>query len=364
MPIEIESPEQLGYDTIDCNLSESSVSDQRLGDLGLAVDVDELVLRYGDHLGDPFLREQVAAGGDDLSADDVLITPGAAGALFFVATSQLEQLDHVVVVRSNYATNIETPLAIGADSSYVDLRFDDGYRLDLDRLASCINGRTRLVSITYPHNPTGTILTVDELQAVIELVEATGATLLVDETYRDLTHGQPLPLAATLTERAVSISSVSKAYGLPGLRVGWAITRDRELGESLLAAKEQVVICGATIDEAIAGQVLADRDRVLPPILERLRAHLDITARWIDGESRMEWVEPGGGAVCFPRIVAEVDIDRFHDVLLTEHRTYVGPGHWFTDDRRHVRIGYGWPTTDELERGLANVSAALDAASR
>src|SRR5271154_2277624 len=118
MPIEVESPEQLGYDTITNNLSESSVSDRRLADLGLDATIDfalGLPLAYGDHLGDPELRAAIAAGGAGLQPDDVLVTPGAAAALFAVATSLLEPGDHAVVVRTNYATNLETPRAIGAD---------------------------------------------------------------------------------------------------------------------------------------------------------------------------------------------------------------------------------------------------------
>src|SRR5438477_1950862 len=100
MPIEVESPEQLGYDTIAYNLSESSVADRRLSDLGLDLDIDEVLLCYGDHLGDPVLREAVAAGGEGVRADDVLVTPGAAGALFGAATALLEPGDHLVVVRT------------------------------------------------------------------------------------------------------------------------------------------------------------------------------------------------------------------------------------------------------------------------
>ena len=151
MPIEVESPEELGYDTITNNLSESSVADRRLRDLGLDLDLDELVLCYGDHLGDPVLREAVAAGGPGLSPEHVLVTPGAATALFCVATSLLDRGDHAIVVRTNYATNIETPRAIGADLDLVDLRYDDGWSLDLDELASRIRpGSTRLISVTPP----------------------------------------------------------------------------------------------------------------------------------------------------------------------------------------------------------------------
>ena len=366
MPIEIESPEQLGYDTIAFNLSESSVADRRLSDLGVDVDVDELVLCYGDHLGDPVLRDAVAAGEDGLRADDVLVTAGAAAALFATATALLEPGDHMVVVRTNYATNLETPRAIGADVDIVDLRFEDGWRLDVERLAAQVQpGRTRLISVTCPHNPTGTLLRESDLHALVECAERAGVVLLVDETYRDLTHGSPLPMAASLSSRAISVSSMSKAYGLPGLRIGWAVCRDASLGELLLAAKEQMVICGATIDEAIAGAVLSERERVLPPILDDARHRLDIVREWLNGDGRFEWVEPAGGVVGLVRFRSdvEVDTDRFYEVLLKEHGTYVGPGHWFEVDDRHFRLGFGWPTTTELDQGLAGLSAAAEAAT-
>src|SRR3954468_5083290 len=180
MPIEVESPEQLGYDTIAYNLSESSVADRRLSDLGVDVDIGALGLRYGDHLGDPVLRDAVAAGGEGLRADDVLVTPGAAAALFATATALLEPGDHVVVVRTNYATNLETPRAIGADVDIVDLAFEDGWRLDVDRIAARVHaGSTRLISVTCPHNPTGTMLDEASLRALIDLAERSGAVCLV-----------------------------------------------------------------------------------------------------------------------------------------------------------------------------------------
>ena len=370
MPIEVESPEQLGYDTITNNLSESSVADRRLSDLGIGGltdgSLDELLLCYGDHLGDPVLRAAVADGGPGLHPDDVLVTPGAAGALFAIATALLEPGSHIVVVRTNYATNLETPRAIGADVDVVDLTFDDGWRIDSERMAERVRpGQTKLISVTCPHNPTGTMLGRADLDALVTLAESSGAVLLVDETYRDLTHADPLPMVATLSERAISVASMSKAYGLPGLRVGWAVCRDRELSETLLAAKEQMVICGATIDEAIAGAVLADRTRVLPPILADVRERLEMVKAWLAGQDTFEWVEPAGGVVGLVRFApsVEVDTDRFYASLLADHGTYVGPGHWFELDDRHFRLGYGWPTSDELSAGLAGLSAAALAAA-
>ena len=199
------------------------------------------------------------------------------------------------------------------------------------------------------------------LGALVEIVERHGeACLLVDETYRELAYDEPLPPVASLSERAIGVSSMSKTYGLPGLRIGWLACRDRELSETLLAAKEQIMICGATIDEEIAGRVLAERERILPPIRDKVARHLAIVRDWIGAQDVFEWVEPAAGVVGFVRVRAEreFDADAFYDRLLSEHGTYVGPGHWFGQDRRGFRLGFAWPETDELERGLAGLSAA------
>ena len=362
MPIEVESPEQLGYDRIRNNLTESSVRDRSLAELG--IEVGDMLLFYGDHAGHQGLREAVAAQCGGAGRDDVLVTAGAAQALFIIATCLLERGDHLVVVRPNYATNIETPRAIGADVSFLDLTFEDRYRVDVDALMALVEPRTRDVSVTVPHNPTGTMMTEEELRALVEAVEQAGCRLLVDETYREMTPGEPLPVAASLSERAVSVSSLSKTYGIPGIRCGWLVSRDRELMETFLAAKEQIGICGSVVDEEIAARAYAQRDEWLPRVNAFIAARLDVVAAWMAGEELMEWVRPRGGCVCFPRIRPEapVDVDEFYRVLNDVHGTYVGPGHWFEQPRRHMRIGFGWPLPDELERGLAAISSSLRAA--
>jgi aspartate/methionine/tyrosine aminotransferase len=365
MPIEVESPEQLGYSTITNNLSESSVADRRLSDLGLDIDVGSLLLCYGDHLGDPLLREAVAAQGDGLAPDHVTVTPGAAAALFCAATALLGPGDHIVVVRTNYATNLETPRAIGADIDVIDLEYSDRWALDIDQVQARVRpGHTKMISVTCPHNPTGALLAEADLRRLADLAGSSGAVLLVDETYRDLTHGERLPMAATLTSRAISVASMSKAYGLPGLRIGWAVTTDPALRETLLAAKEQMVICGPTIDEHIAGRVLANRDRILPPILADVRERLAVMQAWLDAQDVFEWVPPRGGVVGLVRFRdgVAVDTEAFYRHLLASHGTYVGPGHWFEVSDRYFRLGYGWPTPAELRDGLAGLTAAAQKA--
>ena len=359
MPIELESPEELGYDTIRYNLSESSVADRRLGEL--KVQLDDVLLCYGDHRGAPDLRRLIAEPGSNLSPDDVLVTAGAAGALFIIATSLLRKDDHIVVVRPNYATNIETPRAIGADISFIDLTFETGFRLDLAAVEAAIRPETKYLSITYPHNPTGVMLTEAELRAVVDLVERRGIRLLFDETYREMTRGPVLPIAASLSDRVISVSSLSKTYGIPGIRIGWLITRDAGLMETFLAAREQIGISGSMVDEYIGYVALSQRAEWLAFNNARIASAFAIVKDWIAGEPLVEWVEPSGGCVCFPRIVpaAKVDLAAFHERLYRDHGTYVGRGRWFEQDDRHFRIGYAWSTEKELRKGLAAISAAI-----
>lgn len=372
MPIEVESPEETGYGAIACNLAESSVADASLDDLG--VDLRGLLLRYGDHRGLPELRQLIAAdAGRPLRPDatpldpaDVLVTAGAAGALFIVATALLEPGDELVVVRPNYATNLETPRAIGAELRILDLRPEDGWATDPDALAALMTPRTRLVSITNPHNPTGALIPEAALRRIVEIVDAHPvARLLVDETYREMTYGDPLPPAATLSPRVIGVSGMSKTYGLPGIRTGWLATRDADLMTTFLAAKEQIQITGALVDEAIAARALERRAELLPAIRARIATALATTRSWLAAEPRLAWVEPRGGVVSFPWIRAEagIDPDAFHAILAGRHATAVGPGHWFERPRSFFRLGFGWPPPAELAEGLARISRALDDAT-
>ena len=359
MPIEVESPEELGYSRIRNNLSESSISDKKLSDLGLTV--PDLPLQYNDHRGAPALRELIVAGEPGVCARDVLVTAGAAGALFIVATSLLTKDDHLVVVRPNYATNLETPRAIGCAVGFVDLAFEDAFTLDVDRVKAALRPNTKVISITTPHNPTGVTLSGEVLGRLAALAARHGCRLVVDETYRDLCYGELPNLAAALGPHVISVSSLSKAYGIPGIRLGWIVTTDRELQELFLAAKEQISICGSVIHEWIGEKLLERRAEVLRVTLAEMRDRLAEVTRWIASEPLLEWVAPAGGVVCLPRMkeTPPGGTAGFYRRLLEVEGTYVGPGHWFELPDNCFRLGYGWPTRDELRAGLRGISRAL-----
>ncbi len=365
MPIEIEAPEQLGYQKIDCNLTESSYSDFRLKDLEL--DLNELMISYVDHRGHPGLRSLLSKEtGGKVSPDQVLLTSGAAQALFIISTSLLEAGSELIVVRPNYATNLETPRAIVANLRIIDLDFEGGYQTTASLIRAQLTSKTRLVSITVPHNPTGTVISKKDLSEIIEMTGNAGCLLLVDETYREMNFEGVLPHTASLATHVISVASFSKTFGLPGIRVGWLMTQNPEAFEKFFAAKEQIQICGSALDEEIAYQFYSKKNDFLPKIQKNLKDRFGILKAWITEQNHFEWVEPTGGCVAFPRLKApfreQIDPDRFYKILNEKFGTFVGPGHWFEQDRMSMRIGYGWPSEEELERGLRNITAAIQEA--
>jgi aspartate/methionine/tyrosine aminotransferase len=219
---------------------------------------------------------------------------------------------------------------------------------------------TKLVSLTHPNNPTGSKISEDDLKRVIDLVESLDTYLLSDETYREMDLDDPMPPAAIFSPRVISISSMSKCYGLPGIRIGWLATKDRHILDSVLAVREQVSITNNAVSEEVAVHVLNNKDHFLTRSRQRIEQNRNIVSRWMNKQDHVEWVAPEAGVVCFPRIKADVDVEpeQLYRRLAEDYRTFVLPGRCFEMDNRHFRIGFG-AEPDEIETGLANVSNAL-----
>lgn len=359
MPIEIESPEEFGYDKVRYNLSESSMTDLKMSDLQLSL--DDLELSYIAHRGKPEFRHLIAAEYGIQDPDQVLITNGAVGALFIVNTALLTEKDHLIVVRPNYATNIEVPRAIGCSITFIDLTFDEAWRIDPKKIAEAIQPNTRLISITTPHNPTGMVMTEAEIDQIIAIAEQHNIYLLSDETYRDTCFKTPCPLAATKSKQVISVSSLSKAYGLPGLRIGWLITQNEGLMEQFLAAKEMIFINNSALDEAVAYQFYLQKDKIVAGINEKALQNFEVLKAWLLKETNVEAVLPQGGVVCFLRLKKglSMDTEKFYQALLYRYKTMVGPGHWFEMPDTYFRIGFGFTSGEILEKGLLCLSEAI-----
>lgn len=363
MPIEVESPEETGYSTILYNLAESSVRDIYFKDLN--INLEEVIICYGEHRGKTALREEIVRNEIGLVPNDVLVCPSAATSLFIISTTLLSSKDHLIVLRPNYATNIETPRAIGCEITYIDLCFENGFQFDIEQIKNALRPNTRLISITSPHNPTGVVFSDDLIAQIIDLAEDKKMYVLVDETYRYLNFQTKLiPYYAAKSERVISVCSLSKAHGVPGIRTGWLINKNEKLMHDFLAAKEQIIITNSVIDEEIAYHILKQNNSFLAPSHLHIQQNFSVLKNWIENEQHfLKWIKPHAGVVCFPRIKNEynVNLGTFYKKLYEQYKTFVGSGRWFEQDDRNMRIGFGYPTKDELLQGLKNINASIEA---
>jgi aspartate/methionine/tyrosine aminotransferase len=305
---------------------------------------DELRLGYTESPGHPALRAEIAGLYQRLAADDVLVFAGAEEAVFALHNVLLGPGDHAIVVRPAYQSLAEVARAAGAEVSRVELRAEDGWRLDVAEVRAALRPTTRLILVNEPHNPTGSLSDRATFDGLVELAAESGARLIVDEVYRFLEFDAEdrLPAGADALESGVSIGVMSKSFALAGLRIGWVATRDRELLARLAAFKDYTTICSSAPSEILALIALRARDGVLARNRAVITANLPLLdaffGRWA---GTFEWVRPRGGSIGFPRLAADLTIDRFAEDLVRETGVLILPGTVFGDTGNRFRIGFG-----------------------
>jgi aspartate/methionine/tyrosine aminotransferase len=343
---------------IENDIGESAVKFLTVEELG--IDLNQVALRYGHHTGEPNLRECIARQYAGLSAEHIVVTSGASEAIFSLNAALVKPGDHVIVEHPNYPSLYDIPESLGCDVSLYALQYDKHFKPDLEELEALMTAETRMISFTHPNNPTGSMISVAELEALVQFCEDHDVYLLFDETYRDLDFENALPPAATLSPRAISISTMSKCYGLPGIRIGWLAARDPSILDAILTIREQVTITNNALGEAIALHVLSDREKYLNKARQHVEANRKLVTEWIENHAAFEWVAPEAGVVGLPRIKEGIAVDpeTLYRRLAEKYKTFAVPGRCFGLDNRHFRLGFG-ATRDEIRQGLKNLDSAL-----
>jgi len=335
------------------DLGRSDVVACSLADLPGAREALELTGR-NDEGWEPLVRRVASRYG--VAPGQVATATGTSGANFLVCAALLRPGDDVLIERPGYDPLVAVPLMLGANVNRFERRFEEGFRLDIDRVAAALTPRTRLIIVTNPHNPTGVLSSADEVKALGALAERRELFVLADEIYLDAVPGPMPAVAATLSSRIITTASLTKAYGLAGLRCGWALA-DAMLCEEIRRARDLVDGSGSVLAERAAAAAfenlpaLAARARaILVPNFERFRA-------FMAGQRALEWVAPAGGTVAFPRLRGTASADGFAERLLRDFDTAVVPGRFF-EAPAHFRVALGIPG-DVLERGLEAIARAL-----
>jgi aspartate/methionine/tyrosine aminotransferase len=348
------------------DLGESTGPDLRLADLFDADALDDLPLGYGTAAGEPDLRAAIAAA-HGAAPDDVVVTAGGVHAMFLLAFVLCGRSDEAVIATPCFPPARNALAAIGTDIRTLRLSFDNGYRIDPVDLRATLSHRTRLVSLASPQNPSGVAISPATLEQILQLMReiCPEAWLLVDETYREAAYAND-PIAETvlgLGPKVISVASLSKCHGAPGLRIGWAITRDPDLRRQLVVGKFNTIISCPRVDEALALKLVERRAPILAERRRLLDAGLRRTAAWARANTDLvEWVRPDAGALCCVRLrqaaFDEGSVGRFYEAV-AGRGTRVARGDWFGEEARVFRLGFGLLSMAELGDALGALTDAL-----
>ena len=314
-------------------------------------------LGYTETFGAPDVREAIAALFSNRKASEILCFAGASEGIFAANSVILDSDSHAIVVTPNYQSHETLPLVI-CEATGVPLDADDGWSLDIDRVADAIRPNTKLVTINFPHNPSGAILSLDRYQALIELCRRQGIYILHDEIFHGLgpTGTQHLPFIADEYERGLSLNVMSKSYGLPGLRVGWIACADANIISRMERMKHYLSICNSGPSERLTKIALRNRDK----LLDRNCGIVDQNLQKWDAffarhDSLFDWQRPDGSCTAFPKYKGAEGVETFCRSLVEERGFLLLPGTIYQSELSatpadHFRLGFG---REGLDEGLA-----------
>jgi aspartate/methionine/tyrosine aminotransferase len=317
-----------------------------------------LKLTYGAIEGSDRLRDAVAAMYAGRTRHDVMIAHGAIGANALVYQALVEADDHVVAIVPNYQQHYSIPESLGARVTRLALREEDGFMPDLDALRWATRKGARIVSLSNPNNPTGALLGRSQLEAIARIAESVGAWVVCDEVYRGATQeGDDLPPSmADVTDRAIVTGSMSKAFSLAGLRLGW-IVAPREVLTSAEVHRDYNTISVGMLDDHLAAIALEHRAAILARTRSVVRTNLAVVDRWIAAEPAVRFVRPSGGTTALLRYAHAMPSRDFCLRLLEETGVLFTPGSAL-EMEGYVRIGFG-NNRAAIEAGLPLTSAFL-----
>jgi len=325
---------------------------------------DNLWLGYTETQGAPDLRQAIAETYDDLEPEHVQCFAGAEEGVYIAMKVLLKAADHVIVVVPNYQAAETIPLSI-CEVSGVPLLADDRWRLDLDAVKAAVRPNTKLISINFPNNPTGAIPDHETFESLLGICREHDLYLFSDEVYRLLESddSKRLPQVADVYAKGMSLNVMSKAYGLPGLRLGWIASRDKELLARFNRYKHYLSICNSAPSERLAVIALKARERILERNRGIVRNNIGRLNDFFAGYPQLlEWTPPDGSCVAFPRYAGRGDVTTFCKRLVEEAGVLLLPASLYRSELMetptdHFRIGCG---RRNIDSGLAAFREFLD----
>ena len=296
-----------------------------------------------------------------VATDRVATGNGAAGAAFLVMGALLRPGDRVLVEFPGYDPLVGAARFLGADIRFFDRTWDRAWKVDVDQLAQEFTPSTRLIILTNLHNPTGVYTDPWTLLKVGDLADAVGAKVLVDEVYLETITTRDTTPAATRSEAFISVNSLTKAFGLGGLRVGWVLA-DTATIQRVRRLRDIVDAVGSVPSEQLGVMAFAHLNQLLVRAREILQPHALMLRRLVETRPELDWVAPAGGSIGFPRLLGTDDAEPFVDFAREKFGVGVVPGRHFGVPA-HFRVAVSGHRS-AVEGGIQALGTALDAWSR
>jgi len=320
-----------------------------------------LPLGYSEARGTEALRQMLADTYEGVSAEQILVTTGAIEANYLLFHELLDAGDHVIAPYPAYQQLYSVPRAIGCDVSLWPVGPETNYEYDLDRLEQMITPRTKLIIVNTPHNPTGAMLSPEAAARVYAMADTVGAWVLGDEAYRWLAVPGGAPFAKPMIEhgpRGISVGTLSKPYGLPGLRIGWMVAPP-EIAQRCWGLRDYITLSPGKLNDALARLGLKHHDRILARNHDIIQANLTAATHWLDARrDYLSWTPPRGGLLGLIKYELPIPSLELADRLAIDHSVMLAPGSAFGYEH-HLRLGIG-QRPDIFAAGLVEAGRCLD----
>jgi aspartate/methionine/tyrosine aminotransferase len=315
-------------------------------------------LTYGYIPGSPGLRTGISKLYEGVGPENILVAGGAIGANFLVFYSLVEPGDNIVSIVPTYQQLYSVARSFGADVTLLKLKMEDGWLPDIDELRGFVDGRTKLIVINNPNNPTGSLIGDEMMKEICEIAEEAGAYLLDDESYRGV-YVDPSDRVSSVVElydKGIATGSFSKPLSLTGLRLGWIAANEGVI--SLCEdRRDYTTISNGMIDDALATLAVENVDRIMKRNAEIVRRNYEVLSDWVAGEPLIDWVPPRGGTIAFLRYDLDMSSEELCRRLIDEKSTLLVPGSCF-ETEGFVRIGWGGDV-EMLAEGLSRFKEFL-----
>ena len=315
---------------------------------------NNLQLHYTETKGHPLLREEISKDyGKHIGEEQILCFAGAEEGIYCMAHTLLGPEDHAVVVTPCYQSLESLPSSI-CSTTKVPLQYQKGWELDVGAIANAIQSNTKLLVINFPHNPTGALITQETQKELIELARKHDLWIFSDEVYRllEIDPTDRLPPIASLYEKGLSLSVMSKAYGLPGLRIGWIACQNTQLIGMMNEIKHYLSICNSGPSEILSLITLRASEKIHARNASLMQGNLELLDQFFEEYSDwFEWVRPKGGCIGYPLFRGQLPVDQLADDLLQQSGVLILPCSIYDDNHNHFRISFGRKSMPEaLER--------------